>query len=72
MSKTSILSIRSKTFDGSYRELQLSKLTSVSSYALLVLVAYHWYLRMAKKVAEDGGDFQQVMCALWILPKLTC
>ena len=40
----SILPIMPKTFDSSYLELQLLKLTSVSSYVLLELVAYRLYL----------------------------
>ena len=62
ISKTSILSTRPKTFDNSYRELQLSELTSISSYALLVLVAYRSYLQKVEEMAEGDEGFWGAMC----------
>ena len=40
----------------------MSKLTFVSSYVLLVLVACCWYLQMAKSLSESGGDVRWAVC----------
>ena len=48
-----ILPIKPKTFDSSYRELRLSELTFVSSYALLVLVTCRLYLRTMEEMIGD-------------------
>ena len=55
----SILSIRFTTFDSSYQELRLSELTSVSSYALLVLVACCRYLQTIEEFAGGVVSFRR-------------
>ena len=52
----SILPIRPKTFDNSFRELRLSKLTFVSSYVTLAIAASCWWSRTEQPSIESGGD----------------
>ena len=59
--QTSILPIRPKTFDSSYQELRLSKLTYVNLYVLLVLVACRQYLQMVEKLAEGIVGFGELV-----------
>ena len=35
----------------------MSKLTFISSYVLLVLVAYRWYLQTTEEMVGGSGDF---------------
>ena len=53
-----VLPIRPKTFDSPYQELQLSELTFVSSYVLLVLGhavgTFEWQMRWPEATRVSG------------------
>ena len=60
MSKTCVLPIRTKTFEGSFREFRLSELTFVSLYVLLMSVACRLYLRTTEEMVGGDGVFGEL------------
>ena len=59
------ITIRPKTFDSLYQELRLLELTSVSSYALLVIAVSRWSDQTKKSSTGDGSNNGQSLQPKW-------
>ena len=61
----SILPFRLKTFDRSFRELRLSELHSVNSYASLESMSTWWKLKSTWPLSESSHDDEQGFDEIW-------